>query len=267
MPFEFGGENENLALGKYLRKVRKKMGVTTAEAAEQIKIHEKFIILLEEDKKTGFPGPVYRELFLKSYADFLKVNLEETRLRLPEVQEDEDESAEEADDSSPELPVLPVSKRTGRLSPGSAGSRGRWWFLSITLSVLAIVVTVVLMTGNDDVEKRETNKLETISHVRDVQPPQIPDSLYLMVIGRKECWFDLQIDGDSVFTGIVRITDTLQFALQDSIYFKLGRADGVDAWINGQPLQLGREDDSSTANFRITRGSMAEFIDSTKLMQ
>ena len=79
----------------------------------------------------------------------------------------------------------------------------------------------------------ESSGTDTLSSV-----PAGQEMINLLMVGRGECWIEVSIDGDSSFSEIMKTQDTLWLAMQDSITFKLGRANNVDVWCNAQPLAL-----------------------------
>ena len=84
MTFEFGSDEEIKSLGEYLRRRRQGRDLSLEEVAEKIKIHIKYLAAIEDGKDAELPGPVYKELFVKSYCEFLGVSIDELLLRLPE---------------------------------------------------------------------------------------------------------------------------------------------------------------------------------------
>ena len=60
------------------RETREKRGISLAEAAEHLKIQKKYLQAIEEKDYSQLPGGVYSIGFLKSYANFLKLDAEKT---------------------------------------------------------------------------------------------------------------------------------------------------------------------------------------------
>ncbi|WP_316353231.1 helix-turn-helix domain-containing protein [Candidatus Trichorickettsia mobilis] len=58
-----------------LKQARIKMGCSTSEAAQALRIREQYLIALEENDFSAIPGKVYVDGYLKLYSRYLGVNL------------------------------------------------------------------------------------------------------------------------------------------------------------------------------------------------
>lgn len=286
MTFEFGSEEEFQSLGDFLRRRRQGRDLSLEDVAEKIKIHVKYLTAIEEGKDEDLPGHVYKELFLKSYCEFLGISLDELLLRLPE-QEPAPVEAEGAE-APPQpvkrpayIPPQPANAAPGEPQKNGGGSR----FLVATLAVLVIVLAIVavqvyrgeLFSGPqiqapavkekaaepkpEPVIVSDSSGNDTLSSI-----PAAQEMINLLLVGRGECWIEVSIDGDSSFSELMKTQDTLWLAMQDSISFKLGRANNVDVWCNAQPLALAAADDGTVRTFTLTRTNYKNFIDSARIV-
>jgi cytoskeletal protein RodZ len=64
-------------LGDALRQQREQMGVTLDQAAEDTRIREKFLVAIESGDYQSLPGTVYTKGFLRNYAGYLNLDVEE----------------------------------------------------------------------------------------------------------------------------------------------------------------------------------------------
>jgi len=64
-------------VGEILRKTRKKRGYTLLEVSKELKIQPKFLKALERGEYDAFGHSLHIKGFLKNYADFLDLNVEE----------------------------------------------------------------------------------------------------------------------------------------------------------------------------------------------
>lgn len=64
-------------LGDMLREARDARGISLAEAERDTKIRAKYLAAFEDDKLMGLPGPVYARGFLRNYAHYLGLNVQE----------------------------------------------------------------------------------------------------------------------------------------------------------------------------------------------
>src|SRR3990167_1635393 len=64
-------------VGQILKSQREKKKLTVNDVYKFIRIHPRFITALENDIYSGFEGRVHAKGFLKIYADFLELNINE----------------------------------------------------------------------------------------------------------------------------------------------------------------------------------------------
>lgn len=287
MTFEFGPNEEIQSLGDFLRRRRQSRDLSLEDVAEKIKIHVKYLTAIEEDKDADLPGQVYKELFLKSYCDFLGVSIDELLLRLPEQEplppEEETGETQQPRAKLPRMnPPLPAPAATKELQvQKNSGGHG---FLVAALSVLVIVLAIVAVQvyrGKLFNVPQDSTPAATVKKPDPRLEPVLGDStaadtltsipakqemMNLLLVGRGECWIEVSIDGDSSFSELLKPQDTLWLAMQDSISFRLGRASNVDVWCNAQPLAFGQPDDGKVRTFTVTRSSYKNFIDSARIV-
>ena len=67
----------SVSIGSVLKEARGKKTLTFEEVHSKTKIHPRVLQLLEDDKFDKLPSPLFAKSFLKSYAEFLEVNVEE----------------------------------------------------------------------------------------------------------------------------------------------------------------------------------------------
>lgn len=288
MTFEFGSDEDIKTIGEYLRRKREARELSLEDVASSIKIHARYLAAIEESRDQDLPSPVYKELFLKSYADFLGVSLDELLLRLPELEPQP--VAEEADQAGEPTKVTPrtqpnvTPRAQSNVTPVQAPlsehkrKRGRP-FLILFLGLVAIGVGLFglkyyrdnFMKVEDRVTPPETPPVtatipaDTIAVDSTANVAATPEMMNLLMIGKGECWLEVSIDGDSSFSELLKVPDTLWFAMQDSIYFKLGRANTVEVWCNALPLRLVPPDDGTVRSFTITRQNYLSLVDSARL--
>lgn len=78
-------EQDEESLGKLLAAARKKLGVSVEEAARETRIHVDRIRDMEADRFFQFVHPSYARMFLRDYARYLSVPLDQLRSLLPDA--------------------------------------------------------------------------------------------------------------------------------------------------------------------------------------
>lgn len=76
---DFANEGDMLTVGKLLKNERERQELTLEDISDRTKINVKYLKAIEDDKKEGFPGALYAELFTKSYAEALGLEYEKIK--------------------------------------------------------------------------------------------------------------------------------------------------------------------------------------------
>ena len=265
MKFDYDEENIR-SIGEFLQRVREDQELTLEDVAKGTRINRRFLEALEEDREEELPDINYRDLFIKSYAEFLGVEAELVMLRLPDrkLKGRQKKAAGKAAAEG-------AAKAIGKSIPPGRSARQPRTRISLVLSLVVVVIVAILITlwGNDDKDEPLTIDARTPDTIQqpiaEVASPH--DSLFLLLVGRDRCWLDVRIDGDSVYTRFIDEADTVRFAIADSVVFKLGKASGVQGWLNGLPLRLAAADDSATAQFQLDRLNYPRYVDSSRLVE
>lgn len=63
-----------------LRNAREQAGIAIEDVAKKLKIRRQYLIALEENKLSEIPGDVYAQGYLKMYASYLGIDLNECRI-------------------------------------------------------------------------------------------------------------------------------------------------------------------------------------------
>src|SRR2546430_15628288 len=95
-------------IGESLREARTRRGLTPADVHKAIRIRERYLTALEEERWEMLPGEAYVRGFLKTYADFLGL---EGNLYLDEYNSRIREYPEEPLLSAPMRPQPPIPPR------------------------------------------------------------------------------------------------------------------------------------------------------------
>lgn len=291
--FEYGSDEEVKSVGEYLRKRRQARDLSLEEVSEKTKIHVKFLNALESGQDLDLPGPTYRDLFLKSYCEFLGISMDELYLRLPEMEPPKpgEETHEppptpKPGPSRPPEPAGPITPGTppNQPNPLSPQSKRGSTFLVATLIVLVIVLAIIAVqtyrgrlfsqpqlpeqklpvSPEPMVEQQLDDSLVTDTMI---SIPAAQEMINMLIVGRGECWIEVRIDGDSAFSELMKTNDTLWLAMQDSITMKLGLPTNVDVWANAQPLRVANPGEASVKEVTLTRDNYTGFVDSTRIGQ
>ncbi len=243
-------------LGTYLRSAREAMGVSLAQAAADTRIVQRYLVALELGEYHHLPGDVYARGFLRNYAQYLNLPIEEVV---------EMYRAERG--SSAPIKVVPAASLP----------RSRTVFMpSIWAVVLVVTVLVVLgylalnalgltapqsvaqgdtptptvatpsplptytpaPTSTNSINNAPVSPLDTPVPAAP-SPSATPEAPVVVVVRVVEgqSWMDVSVDGRQAFTPDTRIGGwTETFLAQNEVRIKAGNAAVVEVSFNGGPF-------------------------------
>jgi len=293
--FEFVSDDNVENLGKRLMRIRQDKELLLADVANEIKIHEKYLAAIEAGDDTLFPDRVFKELFVKAYAEYLGISIDDLLTRLPEAPAPAADGVESASRpaKTPEVVVGPTPIGSYRSEEGRRGGKS---FLVAGLVVVIVVLGFFLIKLTFDshppskvvipqaipksvpkqqsaidstamvVDSTDTGAVSDSAAVDSTGTITPPDSVLLLMIGKGRCWMRVRKDADtSTYEGVIRVNDTLWFGMRDSIYLKLGRGNAVDLYLNALPLKIADSGDTSVVSLWISRDNYLKFVDSSRL--
>ncbi len=296
MTFEFVSDDNAENLGIRLKRVRQEKELLLADVANDIKIHEKYLAAIEAGDDTLFPDRVFKQLFIKAYAEYLGISLDDLLTRLPEapVPAAEDAKSTPRPERVPEVVVKPTPIGNYRTEEGRRG--GGKSFLVVGLVVVIVVLGFFLIKLTFDshppskvvipegipksvpkkqpvidstavvVDSTDTSGVSDSAAVDSAAMITPPDSVLLLMVGKGRSWMRVRKDADtSTYEGMIRVNDTLWFGMRDSIYLRLGRGNAVDLYLNALPLKIAGGGDTSVVSLWISRDNYLKYVDSSRL--
>lgn len=251
-------------LGERLRTARENQGISLAQAAAETRILQRYIVALEDGAFHHLPGDVYTRGFIRNYATYLGIPVEE----LIELYRQEHGGTE------------PI-----RVIPATSAPRIRGLFVPSFFGVFFVVLALIgvgyliLSTTNNIGENSQLAEQPTLAVPT---PSPLPTSLPKLVDnstpGRPEMptlppagmavspeplktptpsapiagevridpgdhpgsWLHIKVDGQSVFQKVLGADQSLSFTAQRSLWIRAGNAAVVTVMLNGQePQRLG----------------------------
>jgi len=224
-------------IGKTLKEAREAMGLSLEAVEEETKIRRKYIQALEQEQFQVLPGPIYAKAFLKNYAKFLGVKVEEImeeyRLQYP---------AQTAPEETVAPPVEKVRARTqGR-------PRYRLYVIS-TIIIIGVIISILYGTkgmwqkrpadsGSDQLQTGEQKQLSAPQQPPSGQVDATKASSVKVVLNVKNdrSWIRVVVDGVPSFQGELAANQSKEFEGKEKIAFTLGNAGVVEVIVNGQNM-------------------------------
>lgn len=222
-------------IGNTLREARRARGLTLEEVEEETKIRKKYIMAMEMEQFEVLPGPIYAKAFLKNYAKFLSINLDEIMDAFKQKQ------GVEAVHEEHERPV-PEKKVAAKRKPPYP------LYAAVVLIIAAVAVTLVYGAGGlwkNNAELQEEEPQNGQIETGDPGQQQVPDQdntaditgvkVDLNVISNRS-WIRVIVDGEQAFQGELASGETRSFEGEENIVITLGNAGAVEVLENGKSL-------------------------------
>ena len=251
--------------GSRLREVRESRGISLGQIASATKISKAALEALERNEPANLPGGIFTRSFVRSYASEVGLDPEETmREFLAQF------PIEGVADGSPyvneahEHDVFHSHQRMARTVLG---------LVLLSLPVIVFVVFLGLRGETDAPAAEPVAPVEAVTSAdvaeSSVAPPpaSAPAPTVAAAVGpltidihpRADCWVSLTVDGERVFSRVMRSGEREVLEAQQEIIVNVGDAGAFAFAINQRPgRSLGTEGEVVTA--RINRGNYRSFV-------
>lgn len=224
--------------GEKLRASREQKGFSIEAIEEETKIRKLYLEALEKEAFIILPARVYAVGFVKRYAQFLDLDVEELSREFKEI-------AYGAGEEERQVLHAPVEKTSimERMPVKNL-------FFAIAFLLLAIWVGNYLVAYiSNGINRQEAGKEPAVNEKNNVpqqnpattpEPQPASDTLDMVVKVKpgQRCWVLVRVDGEEKITGILETGQQESFSAKDSIYIKVGNAAGIDILINGKKIEL-----------------------------
>lgn len=230
-----------MEIGNSLKEAREARKLSLEEVEEETKIRRKYLQALENEQYDVLPGQVYAKAFLKNYARFLNLHVEE-------VMEAFDYSP--AKEASPEQDSINISREQPKLNHNQ---KPRYWlYLAAIVIVLGLATAVYYATRGIGLNYPAREELQTGEQAQNppvgqagapedqqptLQPPNNEAGVKISFnVVKDKCWIRVIVDGTPAFQGEVTAGQTQDYMGAEKISFTLGNAGVVQVQLNGQDL-------------------------------
>ncbi len=218
--------------GKKLREARLRQGYTIEQVEEETKIRKLYLNALEEENFSILPPQVYAQGFVKRYARFLNMDIEELSREFKELAY----ANKEAEDLE-QIPLQPPKESILNKMPVR------------NIMIAAMFLIIAIWAGNylvgyisREISQDNTPKPSVVDKNTNKPPveepappaPQVNATLKMLVKVKpqQKCWMQVRVDGEEKFAGVLVNGQQQAYESKDSIYIKAGNAAAVDIFIN-----------------------------------
>src|SRR5581483_9202252 len=216
-------------IGATLREAREKRGLSPADVHRELRIRERYLTALEEERWELLPGEAYTKGFLRGYAEFLGLNgtlyVDEFNARVAEHDEE---------------PFVPDTfARDGRRT-------SRILFRTIAGVIVvggAVAAASALVHGGSPAStlpppaRARTAAPHHIAGVRAAPKPRTPTA-GVRLLGR--CWFSIRrggANGREVFRGFLTRGEHRTYVLSNAVWIRIGRPSAVAITIGTRTIR------------------------------
>ncbi|HEV2037280.1 MAG TPA: RodZ domain-containing protein, partial [Candidatus Eremiobacteraceae bacterium] len=232
-------------IGEQLSTARRRLGLTTTQVAERLRIRAMFVEALEREEWATIGEFVYVRGFLKNYATLLGLDAAAI------VQQISNEYAPEVAAPRPSLEALAGSGLSSVRSEADAGTR-RWfpWVLgslTVIAGALVIMVGVSLVGMFSAANKRASDAMPTVQNTAGAIQPSLPEGSFvdtsadgqnqsgvnLRLQLTQPSWLSVTVDGKRVVYETLPAGTVRDFHGVREITLRAGNAGGVVAKIDG----------------------------------
>ena len=214
-------------IGESLREARTRRGLTPADVHKAIRIRERYLTALEEERWEMLPGEAYVRGFLKTYADFLGLEgnlyLDEYNSRIREY---------------PEEPLLSAPLRPERRFP----LRAVGLVIAVVLVVAAVAGLVASRLGGSSTPGRRATPppapASTTTAAAKRTTPARP-AVAVVTASRGRCWLLVRSRGPNgavLWEGVLEQGQVKTFPLRPSVWVRMGAPSALDVRVAGRPV-------------------------------
>ena len=250
-------------LGDRLRASRESQGISLTQAAAETRILQRYLVALEEGDYKYLPGDVYARGFIRNYALYLKIPVEEL-IQLYRYERGRTE---------------PIVIRPAVVAPRIRGAMlpnffGMFFVMLCIVGFIWLIlrVTEFMNLGTSPIESVITDATPTIAVIAPTAMPEptaapaqptavssnpgatatpdaaaaatpTPEAPIVMVIkvdaGKNPgSWLNVKIDNKSVFQKVLKPGESLRYTAQRNVWIRAGNAYVVTVDINGVEQRL-----------------------------
>jgi transcriptional regulator with XRE-family HTH domain len=239
-------------LGEFLKEKRKSKGLTLDGVANVLNIKPKYIEAIEQNRLDELPTLAHQTIFLKSYAEFLKVDFEMLKEKFG--------IEEKGKKKKPEETLAGMSSNYGGL-----------YILAGFILGLAIIFLFVKTLKKPEILPSPifagktfgpfVSPEETLSE----DSPFFPDptnKLLLRLEAKEMTWVMVVSDRDTVFNGNIDHKSGVEAVADSSFLIRFGKAGALRALVNGQPVKPFDSLKLPYHRLEITKENYPSFLDS-----
>ncbi len=264
-----GGASELASFGEELRREREIRGISLKEIADATKISKRFLEALESNDHKTLPAPVFTRGFVREYARYVGLNVEEmvNRYNFAAANDDRIEKPPQVEKYAKQLPrdISPKPSPKRGIPPAYAKVDRN----AIVVVIIAVALAAVAWWAIQNKRRMEATDVAvatpvTTSKQAPVTPPApepvADDSILRMTVEViANSWVILEADGETAFNNEMLQGERKEFEAKEQFRFRtIGNAAGLNLTLNGMPVPTLGGDGEVIKNRVFDRKSLSE---------
>ena len=238
---------EIVNVGSILKNARKKKGETIDKIANRLRIRSCYLKALEESDYENFPGRAYALGFLRGYAAYLDLDVEELLVKY----------RKETSFIKPETIDMPISEKPS-LFPSvkylfwaAAIVAFVWifWYLltyqeTQVENAQPVIVPPEPVVAEEVIEEVKEEAPESVVQKDVVVQKETPTAKTkskknaVQLVAREEVWVEIEQDGDLILTRTLKKGETYDVPESKiELFLKTGNAGGLDVFVDGKKVK------------------------------
>ncbi len=250
--------SELASFGEELRREREIRGISLKEIADATKISKRFLEAIERNDHRTLPAPVFTRGFVREYAKYLGLNVDEivNRYNFAAAGDDRIEKSAHLDRlvAPPPPPIREKPIHFKGIPP---------WYARVDRNIIVTVIIVAALATlgywawrhkreTSAVAREEAAQAPTVTASQPPPKPLAPaavppattssaaandDTLHLVIEATANSWIVMDADGKTVFNDEMHTGDRWSYEAKDRLRFRtIGNAAGIRLTLNGVTL-------------------------------
>jgi cytoskeletal protein RodZ len=234
-------EKESCSFGLYLQSIRLAKNITLQKVAEETRIANSNLKLIEKEDIESLPDAVFVKGFLRSYAQAIGAD-ENEAVRLYEARLDMESRLEEAGHIAPQSALLP--------------------WRNLFLSIVAVLGLIALSLYGVSYFQHQTTQMEKVetpaggsehsqgapaadqsaSDAKKETPPETRTNLVLQITAIEDTWVKIIVDNQEPKEYNLRPGDQVEENATEGYNLLIGNAGGLELKLNGESVKISGKD-------------------------
>jgi transcriptional regulator with XRE-family HTH domain len=268
--FDFDDEDRENPIGSILRYQREQRKLHLENISEELKVKLDYLQAMEQGRFDLLPSGFYKRSFLKAYAGYLKLDVDQMLKVLDEQEMGPKKSETEAlampevrhleiPREEPSQREIPVQKLSPPARPGAKGTPAGFGFFVFLGLVIGALCLIFLFKGGEkeyqeaamglsmaqaeslEVTPEPPDTMELFMRLLDEKIADAPE-LILRIEASGRSWIRITSDEVELYTGFLNENMSVEFKAKESLSVNLGVNEGIEAFLNGfkmRPLEKG----------------------------